>query len=186
MKQIKFKFISLYGSCFITFITCLIIFLYSIIAVGQTQEPNSPVTDSLLTVAGEVERPLKLDRSNLAKFPHRTVQVKDHEGKEATYEGVPLVDILQLAGVKFGRELRGKQLARYLLVQAADGYQVVFALPELDPSFTDRLVLLADRRDGQPLSAPEGPLHIIIPDEKRHARWVRQVTTLRILPAGRE
>ncbi|HWP47526.1 MAG TPA: molybdopterin-dependent oxidoreductase [Candidatus Limnocylindrales bacterium] len=183
MKQTKFKFISLYGSCFII---CLIIFLYPIIAVGQTPEPNSPVANSLLMVVGEVEHPLRLEESDLAKLPRRTVQVRDHEGKEATYEGVPLVDILQLAGVKFGRELRGKQLARYLLVQAADGYQVVFALPELDPSFTDRLVLLADRRDGRPLSAPEGPLHIVIPDEKRHARWVRQVTTLRILPAGRE
>jgi hypothetical protein len=37
------------------------------------------------------------------------------------------------------------------------------------------VILLADRRDGQPLAAAEGPLRLVVPDEKRHARWVRQV-----------
>ena len=36
------------------------------------------------------------------------------------------------------------------------------------------VVLLADHRDGQPLSTAEGPLRLVVPDEKRHARWVRQ------------
>ena len=66
-------------------------------------------------------------------------------------------------------------MALYLLVEAADGYRVVFALPELDPAFTERVVLLADHRDGQPLTPAEGPLRLVVPDEKRQARWVRQV-----------
>ena len=52
----------------------------------------------------------------------------------------------------------------YLLVEAADDYRVVFALPELDPAFTERVILLADRRDGQPLAAAEGPLRLVVPD----------------------
>ena len=66
-------------------------------------------------------------------------------------------------------------LAIYLLVEAADGYRVVFAPPELDLTFSDRMVLLAERRDGKPMSEKEGRLRIVVPDEKRHARWVRQV-----------
>jgi hypothetical protein len=88
------------------------------------------------------------------------------------------MDVLQLAGVKFGDGLRGKSLALYLVVEASDGYRAVFALPELDPAYTDRVVLLADRRDGAKLSSSEGPLRIVIPGEKREARWVRQVTSL--------
>ncbi|MGE3541290.1 MAG: hypothetical protein AB7N91_28130 [Candidatus Tectimicrobiota bacterium] len=61
------------------------------------------------------------------------------------------------------------------MIEAADGYRVVFALPELDPAFTERLVLLAEQRDGQPLAATEGPLRLVVPGEKRQARWVRQV-----------
>lgn len=186
MKQIKFKllFRSLRSSCFIVSVIILLL-LYSLRAFGQTPESNTSVSDPLLTVGGNVEHPLKLSRSDLAKLPRRTVLAKDHDGKEVTYEGVLLADILKLAGVKLGKELRGRQLVQYLLVQAADNYQVVFSLPELDPAFTDRLVLLADRQEGKPLSAPEGPFHIVIPDEKRHARWVRQVITLLILRADR-
>jgi hypothetical protein len=68
----------------------------------------------------------------------------------------------------------------YLVVEAADGYRAVFALPELDPLFTDRVILLADRRDGKSLSEREGPLRIIVPGEKRPARWVRQVVALKV------
>jgi hypothetical protein len=57
----------------------------------------------------------------------------------------------------------------------------VFALPELDPAFTDKQVLLAFLKDGKALDDKEGPYRIVIPDEKRMARWVRQVTTLKIV-----
>jgi hypothetical protein len=70
-----------------------------------------------------------------------------------------------------------------LVVGAADGYRVVFALPKIDLAFNDRLILLADRRDQQPLPPEEGPLRLIVPGEKRQARWVRQVTTVTIRQA---
>jgi hypothetical protein len=58
---------------------------------------------------------------------------------------------------------------------------VVLALPELDPEFTDRVVLLADKVDGHPLASKDGPFRIVIPGEKRMARWVRQVTLLKVV-----
>ena len=39
--------------------------------------------------------------------------------------------------MKFGEAIRGDGLANYVLAGAADGYRVVFALPEMDPAFTD-------------------------------------------------
>jgi hypothetical protein len=77
--------------------------------------------------------------------------------------------------------MRGKRLASYLLVEAADGYRVVIALPELDPAFTGKQIVLAFLKDGRPLDDKEGPYRIVIPDEKRMARWVRQVTRLKIV-----
>ncbi len=49
------------------------------------------------------------------------------------------------------------------------------------PAFTDKQVVLAFLKDGKPLDDKEGPYRIVIPDEKRMARWVRQVTTLKIV-----
>jgi len=92
-----------------------------------------------------------------------------------------MVTILEKAGITLGESLRGKRLASSLLVEAADGYRVVIALPELDPGFTDKQILLVDKREGKLLSDKEGPYRIVIPDEKRKARWVRQVKTLKIV-----
>ena len=67
------------------------------------------------------------------------------------------------------------------MAEAADGYRVVIALPELDPGFTDKQIVLAYLKDGKPLDEKEGPYRIVIPDEKRMARWIRQVIKLRIV-----
>lgn len=150
-------------------------------AQNSTPTPSSPV---LLTIGGEVAKPGKLTASDLAKLPRRSVQAKDHDGKDTAFEGIELAEVLKLAGVKFGEHLRGKELALFMVVDAADGYRAVFALPELDHAFTDRIVLIADRRDGKPLAEKEGPLRIVVPDEKRQARWVRQVVSLTIRRAN--
>jgi hypothetical protein len=39
---------------------------------------------------------------------------------------------------------------------------------------------LADTKDGQPLPPREGPFRIIVPGEKRPARWVRQVSAVTV------
>jgi DNA-directed RNA polymerase omega subunit len=73
----------------------------------------------------------------------------------------------------------------YALVKARDGYAAVFALPEFDAGFTDRVILLADRCQGQALDAVEGPLRLVVPGEKRRARWVRQVTDIEVISSHR-
>jgi hypothetical protein len=61
--------------------------------------------------------------------------------------------------------------------------RAVFALPKLDSAFTSKTVLLVDRAGGEPLPPDVGPWRLVVPDEKRAARWVRQVTGRRVLAA---
>jgi hypothetical protein len=143
---------------------------------GQTRASLDAAGNTILSIDGEVEHLLKLNRADLGKLCHQKVTTKGSGGQESEFEGVALVEMLRLAGVRLGDQLPGNGLATYLLVKAADGYQVVFSLTELDPAFTDRLILLADRRDQKPLVASECPLRIVI--EQSHARWVRQVVSL--------
>jgi hypothetical protein len=114
------------------------------------------------------------------KLPRATVSVPRPEGGETKYTGVALAEVLKLVNAPLGQELRGKNLAKYVLVKAADGYRVVFSLTEVDTESTGQVVLLADRRDDRPLDAKEGPYRIVLPAEKKHARWVRQVTTIAV------
>jgi hypothetical protein len=140
-------------------------------SVGGAQE---------ITIQIDSSARIKVAATDINAMPHQSVPVESH-GKTVSFEGVPLRLVLEKAGVTFGETLRGKRLASYLLVEAADGYRVVFALPELDPAFTDRVILLADRVDGHPLDNKEGPFRVVVPGEKRMARSARQVIALKVV-----
>jgi len=134
-------------------------------------------------VSGPTGQSIALSAHELEAMPRETANVADEKGNHIAYEGVPVVEILRRVGTPTGKDVRGKQMALYLLVSASDGYHAVFALAELDPAFTDRRILLVDRRDGKVLPVAEGPFRIIVPGEKRHARWVRNVTALTVKTA---
>ena len=106
--------------------------------------------------------------------------VTSDRGLKATFEGVALRDVLAKVGVALGEALHGKALARVIVATATDGYQVAYAIAEVDAGFTDQIVLLADKRDGRPLLPDTGPLQIVVPLDKRPARWVRQVVKLEV------
>jgi hypothetical protein len=97
-------------------------------------------SDAVLVVDGAVEYNLKLSFADLARLPRHSLRATDELGKESIFEGVLVAEILRSAGMKFGKDLRGKRLAAYVLAETADGYRVVFALPEFDPTFKDTLV----------------------------------------------
>jgi len=134
-----------------------------------------------LTVQAEPGKQVILSREDLEALPHVKVSAAEHGAAPVEFDGVTLKSVLEKGGVSFGESMKGKRLANCLLVEAADGYRAVIALPEIDPAFTDKRVVLAFLRDGKPLSEKEGPYRLVIPDEKRMPRWVRQVTTLKIV-----
>ncbi len=121
--------------------------------------------------------------ADIAAMPRTTLQAKTHDGKDHTFEGVAIAELLRRAGLAQADNVRGPMLVRYLVVSAHDGYRSVFSLPELDPAFTDNRALLADKMDGQPLSDRDGPLRLVIPAEKREARWVRMVERIELMSA---
>jgi hypothetical protein len=126
---------------------------------------------------------ITLSRTDFAKLPRQTLRVKDRSGTLADYRGATLADVLRAGKVTLGKDLKGPLMAHFLLVEATDGYRVAFSLSEVDPDMTDNLVLIADEKDGKPLDANEGPFRLIVPHDKKHARWVRQVTRLSVRAA---
>lgn len=135
-----------------------------------------------VTIQIETGKQIVLTRSDIEALPRSRVTTGASDAS-TTFEGVTLKAVLDKAGVGFEESMKGKRLASCLLVEAADGYRVVIALPEIDPAFTDKEFLLAFLKNGKPLDDKEGPYRIVIPGEKRMARWVRQVTMLKIVDA---
>ena len=146
--------------------------------------PDQAKSDSIpaLSVAGQAT-PLVLTTGLLHQLPHRHAAIPANEHEPASsFDGVPLRALLTRAGVPEGKAIRGEYLCWVVTVEAADGYKVVFTLAEIDPMFSPREVILADARDGKALRESEGPLRLVVPDEKRPARWIRQITHISVGP----
>jgi len=138
-------------------------------------------TAQSLTVTNTDGHATTISAAQLASATRVSVSVDDH-GTAARFEGVSLATVLTMAGVQLGDSLRGPRMAEVLLVSASDGYKVAFALAEADPAFATREIILADKRDGKVLDTREGPFRVIAPGDKRPARWIRQVTEIKIIP----
>lgn len=151
---------------------------------GSAQQPSSCPAPAdgraaVVYVRGAVPQALDLSAPELERMRRERVRVEERDGGVAEYEGVALAEVLALAGVEMG-SLRGPQAATAVVAEARDGYRAVFALAELDASFSDRRILLVDRKNGGALPDSEGPFRIIMEGERRHSRWIRQVGCLRV------
>jgi hypothetical protein len=79
-----------------------------------------------------------------------------------------------------GKELHGEAMALYRIATGSDGYSAVLSLAEVDPSFHEGQVIVADRRDCQPLGKA-GPFQSIVSEDKRPARWVHNLVSITLL-----
>jgi hypothetical protein len=146
------------------------------IAVGLAS--HTPGAD--LRFIDEYGKQSAISAAELEKLERISAKVTDRDNQAAEYQGVRLADLLQSRGVVLGRDLRGARVANYLLLEASDGYRVVLALAEVDPATTDKVVLLADRKNGMPLPEKEGPWRLVIPAEKRPVRWIRMLQRISV------
>ncbi len=168
--------------------------LYS--AWASAGEPAAPTPAAqapcmrVLLVRNEAGKTITVMPADFAKLPQATVRDKvPHSDQEGAYEGVLLYELLRAAGVAFtdpsapDKKLPAAVRTAYVLVEAADGYQVVFSIPEIHPGLGGREVLLANRVNGEPLDAKAAPYQMIVPGSDLHARWIRQVTRILVQPA---
>lgn len=130
---------------------------------------------SFIKVTGEVTKALTLYEADIAKMNKVAVTLTDKDGKDHSYKGVPVLDILNSAGVTTGKQLRGENLSKYVLVKCSDGYEVLFSLAEMDTAFNNKMIILATEADGKPIPDGKGPFRLVVPGEGRPARSCFQV-----------
>jgi DMSO/TMAO reductase YedYZ molybdopterin-dependent catalytic subunit len=136
--------------------------------------------EATVKISGEVSQPLTIGAAELQKAERVAVDRKDRDGKVHHYTGVLLSALLTQAGTTLGKDLRGENLTKYVLVEASDGYQIIFTLAELDTDFTDEKIILADQMDDRPLPLADGPFRIIVQNDKKPARCIKQVTSIKV------
>ena len=153
-------------------------------SMPMNSEPTAaPVNAGVLTVtAGPGERGV-FTAATLKEYPQVTVVIFDHHTqKKEIYSGVPVMDLLAHLGVPHGKTLMGQALAKYVVATGSDGYKSVVALGEIDPEFHPGQVIVADAVDGKPLG-PTGPFRLVVSEDKRPARSVRNLVSLEVKTA---
>ena len=137
---------------------------------------------SLKVQNGSQQTSVSLDA--LKGLPRKTVTVHNpHENVDETYSGVPLIELLKRVGAPVGKDVHGKALAEYLVATGSDGYKAVLALAEAEPDFHPGDVLVADSMGGKPLDAKTGPFRLVVTDDKRPARSVRNLVSVELKAA---
>jgi len=118
----------------------------------------------------------------LKNLPHTEVTAKVHDAKPSKWSGVSLQSLLEARfATPAGDKLRSGWLAAVVRCTAADGYQVVFTLAELNTTLGHLDVLVADQQDGKPLPAEDGPVRLVVPSDQRGARWLRQLVRIDLI-----
>ena len=148
---------------------------------------GGPVTvypkDSLALTAELYHSPVALSPAEFRALPHETIKVHNaHTKADESYSGVPLARLLAMVNAPIGKELRGESLALYVVATGTDGYSAVLSLAEVDPSFHGGEAIVADTRDGKPLGQ-NGPFQLIVSEDKRPARWVRNLDSIALQSA---
>jgi DMSO/TMAO reductase YedYZ molybdopterin-dependent catalytic subunit len=156
---------------------------FAAFATARAQEQATvPASSAQLAIEGDVQKPLSLSLNDLRNLPRTTIKVaNEHDPKAEIYEGVLVSKLLDQAGTKQGSQLRGSAMAAYVLAEGSDGYRVTFSIAELDPGFQDSEIIVADTMNGKPLDDKVGPFRLVVPHDKRPARWVRMLQSLRVV-----
>ena len=157
---------------------CLGLLLVSSGATLPAQTSGAQVALEIHTLSGESHQ---LGNSDFQNRVH--VRATGHDGVQHDFEGIDLRSLLTKLGTPSGGDVRGKEMGDYVVAEGSDGYRAVFSLAELDADLGGAQVLIADKMDGHPLDAHDGPLRLVVPADKRPARWVRMLKEIRVLRA---
>lgn len=148
--------------------------LVSILAIASL---TAHAQASLKVQAGSQQTSFTLN--SLKSLPHKTVTVHNpHENADETYSGVPLIELLKQVGAPIGKDVHGKALSEYIVATGSDGYKAVLALAEIEPDFHPGDVLVADTMNGKALDSKTGPFRLVVTEDKRPARSVRNLISV--------
>jgi hypothetical protein len=149
-------------------------------AMSGMQMNKPAVHSSALTITFG-EKSATWSPEAFAALPHVALTAfNEHAKANQTYSGVPIMALLKPLGVP--DKPHGKDLRLYLLAEGADGYGAIYAVAEVNPDIHAETAIVADSMDGKPLG-DDGAFKLVLEGDKRPARWVRNLATIKIKSA---
>jgi hypothetical protein len=147
----------------------------------EMDHSRATVPSTQLSITGLDGKSLTITPEDLAAMPQKSVSVyNEHTKANEKYAGVPVADLLAKVGTPLGEKVRGKLFMIAVIAEGTDKYSVLYSLAEVDPSIHTGDILVADSMDGQKLGK-DGMFKMISTEEKRPARWVRNLAAISVI-----
>jgi hypothetical protein len=164
------------------FLAALLFLSGSPTGAAQDMDHHSPTDPSTqLQIQGLDGKSVTLSPEEFAALPHKTVSVfNSHSKANEKYSGVLLTDLLGKVGVPVGEQVKGRLFLVGVIAEGTDNYAVLYALAETDPSIHNGDVIVADSVDDHKLEK-DGAFKMVSTEEKRPARWVRNLTSVKVI-----
>jgi Oxidoreductase molybdopterin binding domain len=140
---------------------------------------NAAAADQGIIVTTSVEQTHTIDPATVEQLPAIEQKVSfltSHGPEQAAYTGALLWSVLEHAEMLGGD--RRTHVRHTIVITGRDGYAVVLALAEIDPEFEGKQVLLAYRRNGQPMEG--NTVRLVVPGDRHGGRSVRDVVRIDI------
>jgi DMSO/TMAO reductase YedYZ molybdopterin-dependent catalytic subunit len=154
----------------------LIIILCAMRAIAGNAQVD---TASVHVIRNGCDVVLTLER--LRKLEQHEVEVTERDGTKVAYQGAWLANVLDAGCDSTFRLDKHGSLRAVVKVTGADDFVAVVAMAEAMPDFSDRPVMLAWQRNGEPLSERHGPFQLVLADDRKPGRNVRQVKLLEVI-----
>ncbi len=144
-------------------------------AIGKPLAARS--TTLTLTGLGGTARTLSPDE--FKALPHTAVQVHNaHNGKDESYSGVLVRDLLALVPPPAGSKNVSTNM-QVVVAGATDNFHVAITLCDTNADCRSGQAVVADTQDGAPIAA-DGAFKLILTEDKKPARWARNLQSLTV------
>jgi DMSO/TMAO reductase YedYZ molybdopterin-dependent catalytic subunit len=160
-------------------VVALFVLMGAMMAPVSAREASPAAGTGSFELTGLVTTPGTVTAEDLHAFAPRTVDVEFQSGQGAqqhTYTGVLLWDVLDKAGITLNADVKNDALHKYVVLTAADGYEVVISLGEIDPGFGANQYLLAWQEDGAALPL----VRLVLPGDIKGGRYVSDVVKIEV------
>lgn len=157
-------------------LTLCVAAMIALAPAGASAKDTAPASFAFVTDGGA---PVALTETALKALPQVEEKVTFQSSKgvsSAVYKGPLLWDVVQSTKALDGLE-HNAELAKILMVSAADGYRVAYSIGEMAPDFGNAKIILALEVDGKPL--PRG-FRVVVQGDKRGARAVYEITKIEL------
>jgi hypothetical protein len=143
------------------------------------------VPSTSLTITGIDGKTESYSPEDIRNMTHLTVKVHNmHTNADETYSGVPVSELVKRSepALATGEKPKVRPLMTILIFGATDKYRIALTLCDADPSCRNGMALVADQQDSKPL-ATDGAFKLIVTEDKKPQRWVRNLTSIEIKAA---